>query len=108
MKDTKRLAMIGLLCALATACAPPISEVQNYNATYACGAGRIIHVRFSTGAAVLESDGRSIAMNQQRTADGFLYAGGGHSLRGRGFDATWKDGKGAVHQCHDGAAAKAQ
>jgi heat shock protein HslJ len=57
-------------------------------------------VQFSTGAAVLESDGGSAAMNQERTADGFLYVGGGQSLRGRGHEATWTE-HGKARACHD-------
>jgi hypothetical protein len=40
-------------------------------------------------------------MVQQPAAEGFLYAGGGQSLRARGYDATWNDGKGAIYQCRD-------
>jgi len=105
MTGMKHAAAMGLAWAMAVACAPPVTQVRNYQATYACENGKTVHVRFSTGAAVLESDGGSVAMNQERTADGFLYAGGGQRLRGRGMDATWTDRAGKAHACHDAAGA---
>ena len=107
----KHSAVVALFCAATAACAPfasdsksdapPVSAVRTYSANYACQDGRTFLVRFSNGAAVLDGDGGSVAMNQKRTADGFLYAGGGQSLRGRGHDATWTDKAGKSHLCHD-------
>ena len=98
---TKRVIVIGLLCAGAAACAPPITEAQTHSANFICDGGQAMQVRFATDRAVLESGGVSVAMIQTRTADGYRYAGGGQSLRGRGDTATWTDKKGAIHQCRD-------
>jgi membrane-bound inhibitor of C-type lysozyme len=100
----QQLFLTGLLCAMSVACAPQrppekIHEVRDYNATFACDGGQQLQVRFTPFNAVLESQGESVAMTQQPAADGFLYAGGGQSLRARGDDATWTDGKGAAHKC---------
>jgi membrane-bound inhibitor of C-type lysozyme len=100
----QHLLLTGLLCAMSAACAPErppekIHEVRDYNATFACDGGQRLQVRFTPFNAVLESQGESVAMTQQPAADGFLYAGGGQSLRARGDDAMWTDGKGAVHHC---------
>ena len=97
----RRLALSGVTCAVIAACAPPVSEIRTYNADYACQDGRTFHVRFSNGAAVLDWDGGTVAMNQERSADGFLYVGGGQRLRGRGHDATWTGPDRKAHVCHD-------
>ena len=97
----QQLLPIGLLCAMSVACAPErIREVRDYNARFVCDGSQPVQVRFAPFNAVLESQGASVAMTQQPAADGFLYTGGGQSLRARGDEATWTDGKGAVHQCH--------
>ncbi|HKU63740.1 MAG TPA: MliC family protein [Rhizomicrobium sp.] len=98
---TPRFLPIGLLCAMSVACAPErIREVRDYNATFICDGDQPMQVRFSPFNAVLQAQGASIALIQQPAADGFFYTGGGQSLRAQGDDATWTDGKGAVHHCH--------
>ena len=105
MKRTRQSLLLGLLCAALLACAPhapeKILETRNYNATYSCEGGQQIKAHFAPYQAVLEGEGWSVDMTQQPAADGFLYAGGGQSLRGRGYEATWTDDKGAVHHCRD-------
>jgi hypothetical protein len=95
----------GLLCAMSAACThetpPPIHEVRNYNATFTCDGSQQVQVRFVPFRAMLESQGVSFDMTQQPAADGYLYAGGGQSLRGRGYEATWTDSGGAIHHCQD-------
>jgi hypothetical protein len=95
----------GLLCAVAAACAPAtppkITEIRNYQANFQCEGDRRMHVQFSAFNAVLDDQGNSVALSQQPAADGFLYAGGGQSLRARGPEAVWTDGKGAVHSCRE-------
>lgn len=107
----QQLFLTGLLCAMSAACAPerPSEKInQVHNATFACDDGQRLQARFTPLNAVLESQGVSVAMTQKPAADGFLYAGGGQSLRGRGDEATWTDGKGAVHHCRAIAAPSAK
>jgi membrane-bound inhibitor of C-type lysozyme len=108
MKITGRhLFLIGL-CALSAARAretPKIQEVRNYQATFLCDGNQQMHVRFVPFKAELESQGVSVDMSQQLAADGYLYTDGSQSLRARGSEATWTDGKGAVHHCREGIAA---
>ena len=98
----------GLLCAMASACAPDappkISEIRNYQANFQCEGDRRMHVQFSPFNAVLDEEGNSVALSQQPAADGFLYAGSGQSLRARGPEAVWTDSKGAVHHCREAVA----
>jgi Membrane-bound lysozyme-inhibitor of c-type lysozyme len=101
----QHLLLIGLLCSMSVACAPAIHAVQDYQTTFVCDGEQRVHVRFAPFKAVLESQGVSVAMIQQTAADGFLYTGGGQSLRQRGHEATWTDGKGALHHCRESVAA---
>jgi hypothetical protein len=107
MERTWHPLLIGLLAVMTAACAPenpaPILETRNYNATFACDGGQQIKAHFAPYKAVLEAEGGSVDMTQQPAADGFLYAGGGQSLRGKGYEAMWTDSKGAVHHCRDAA-----
>jgi hypothetical protein len=107
MTPARQSLLISLLCAMSAACVPenraPILETRNYNATFSCDGGQQIKAHFAPYKAVLEAAGTSVDMTQQPAADGFLYAGGGQSLRGRGYEATWTDDKGAVHHCRDAA-----
>jgi hypothetical protein len=96
----QHLLTIGLLCSFSVACTPEsIHEVRDYNATFVCDGNQRLQVRFAPFKAVLESQGVSVDMIQQPAADGFLYTGGGQSLRARGDEATWTDGKNAAHHC---------
>jgi hypothetical protein len=110
MRSDRRHLLIGLLGAMSAGCAPQthapekILETRNYNASFVCEGGQPMQVHFSPYNALLESPDGSVAMTQQPAADGFSYAGGGQSLRGRGYEAMWTDGKGAVHHCRDAAA----
>ncbi len=94
---------IGLVCAMAACTTKPperIQETRNYNARFLCD-GMAMQVQFTPFNALLESEGASVQLAQQ-PADGFLYAGEGHSLRARIRDeATWTDAKGAVRNCRD-------
>jgi hypothetical protein len=107
MKLARQYLLIGLLCTTSFACTSenraPILETRNYNATLSCDGGQRILAHFAPYKAVLEVQGATVDMTQQPAADGFLYAGGGQSLRGRGYEATWTDDKGAVHHCRDAA-----
>jgi hypothetical protein len=105
MKMTmQRFVPIGLLCAMSAACAPEkVLSVQNYQATFMCDDNLPVRVRFAPFAAELESQGVTVAMTQQPAAKGYLYTGGGQTLRQQGHEATWIDGKGVAHRCRDAA-----
>lgn len=96
---------IGMAFSMTAACAPTpppkIGGVRNYKATFLCDGTQMVKVSFTPFAAVLESEGASVDLTQQPAADGFLYAGGGQSLRAVGNKATWTDSKGARHQCQE-------
>jgi membrane-bound inhibitor of C-type lysozyme len=68
---------------------------------FLCERGQTISVDFSEGQALLEANGVSAQLAQQPSGSGIHYAGGGHDLRGKGWDMTWTDSAGAVHQCRD-------
>jgi hypothetical protein len=108
MKMTgQHLLMIGLLCAASVACAPKriperITESRNYNGTFLCDGGQRVQVRFTPFKAELESQSVAVEMTQQPTApDGFLYTADGQSLSAHCDEATWTDGRGALHHCRD-------
>jgi hypothetical protein len=111
MKTGSSYLGIGCLCAICAACASgtaKIQEVRNYQASFLCDGGQQLGVRFIPFQVVLETPDASVEMAQKPAADGYLYAGGGQSLRARGPDAVWTDGKGAVHRCREGAAASSK
>ena len=43
--------------------------------------------------------GKPVSLKQAMTADGFLYAKGKYSLRGRGNKATWTAGRAKPLKC---------
>jgi hypothetical protein len=100
----QHLLMTGLLCTLSVACASKtekITESRNYNGTFLCDGSQQVRVRFTPFKAELESEGTIVEMAQQPAPAGFLYTADGQSLRANGIEATWIDGKGAVHHCRD-------
>ncbi len=68
---------------------------------FSCEDSRSITVEFKGRQAVLDVNGTSVQLEQQPAASGIRYAGGGHDLRGKGADLSWKDSGGAVHQCRE-------
>jgi hypothetical protein len=101
----RRLLMIGVACWASAACAPDmpqrIDKVRNYNATFVCDDAKVMTVKFTPFAAVLESDGVSVDLTQQPTADGFLYKRDRQSLHARNNEAAWSDDKGVTRQCRE-------
>lgn len=95
----QHLLLIALLSV--SACKHEVVEVRDYQATFLCEGDQRMHVVFAPYKAVLDSQGVSVAMEQKPAADGYHYAGGGQDLRAVGGEATWKDGKGAVHHCRE-------
>ena len=104
MRRTGQYLPIGLVCTFSAACASKterITESRNFNGTFLCDGSQQVQVRFTPFKAALESQGAIVEMAQQPAADGLLYTADGQSLRARGGEATWIDGKGAVHHCRD-------
>jgi hypothetical protein len=99
MTITRQYLLLTLLLG-ATACTHQ-AKLDEHQATMLCEGDRRIHLVFTPNRAVLESQGVSVAMEQKPTADGYLYAGGGQSVRGRGTEATWTDDKGRARQCKE-------
>jgi hypothetical protein len=102
----QHLVLIGLLCTIFVACASQktperIMESRNYNGKFLCDGSQQVQVRFTPFRAELESQGAIVEMAQQPAPEGLLYTTDGQSLRARGDEATWTDGKGAVHHCKD-------
>lgn len=93
-------------CAQAPAEAPP-PQPDNV-AVLVCEGGPTLRAVFSRNRAVLEHDGVSVAMIQQRAASGIWYKGGGQELRGKGYDLTWTDKAGKAHTCRDQRGGTAQ
>ena len=107
----QQLILIGLFmlaaCAPTPAPAPPvIREVQDFQGTFACDDGQSVKMRFVPFQATIELQGTSVELAQKPIEKGFLYAGGGQTLRTSGSDVTWTDDKGVVRQCRDNRVAK--
>lgn len=96
--------VMGVFFAVAACVQAPahkIAEVRDYQSSFACADGAVMHVLFTPYNAQLDAAGVSVAMTQQPAADGLAYAGGGQSLRARGPEAIWTDAKGVTHQCRE-------
>jgi membrane-bound inhibitor of C-type lysozyme len=69
-------------------------------AKYHCNKGQSLKVVFHGNTAVVTpKGGKTVTLTQARTADGFLYAKGKYSLRGRGDKATWTAGHNKPLKC---------
>jgi membrane-bound inhibitor of C-type lysozyme len=69
-------------------------------AKYYCNKGQSLKVVFQgSWATVTPKGGKTVTLTQARTADGFLYAKGKYSLRGRGSKATWTAGHAKPLKC---------
>jgi hypothetical protein len=102
----QQLFLIGLFalasCAPAPAPTPPaIREVQDYGGTFVCDDGQTVKMRFVPFSATLEWQGETIDLTQQPVAKGFLYTGGGYTVRAGSVDVTWTDTKGVTRHCRD-------
>jgi hypothetical protein len=98
--------LIGLLCTISVACTSNkiperITESRNYNGTFLCDGSQQVQVRFTPFKAELEFHSMIVEMTQQPAPAGLLYTADGQSLRANGGEATWIDGRGAVHHCRD-------
>lgn len=86
--------------ALASAFSAPVAA-EEIRVTYLCSRGIIMDVAFDGASATLTYEGSSVALTQEPTGSGFLYAGGGHVLRGKEHEAMWTDAAGAERDCVD-------
>ena len=86
-----RIVPATLLALLLAACGTPGPATAPY--TYACEDSTVLQVRFgSDGVFVTPSGGAEVFLPQQRAGSGTWYASGGQELRGKGRDATWRQG----------------
>ena len=76
------------------------ADAKPIKAKYYCSKGQSLKVVFHANKAVVTpKGGEPITLRQAMTADGFLYAKGKYSLRGRGNKATWTAGKAKPLKC---------
>lgn len=69
-------------------------------AKYHCKKGPALKVVFQGNKAIVTpKGGEPVTLKQAMAADGFLYAKGKYSLRGRGNDATWTVGRAKPLKC---------
>jgi hypothetical protein len=101
MRNAIRNGAVGtLLCMTAAACTTGQDSQPAQPVHFSCQDGPNMSVRFGPGTAVLEAGDTNVAMLQTRTADGFRYAGGGQSIRGKGNELHWHDKRGRDLLCH--------
>lgn len=69
-------------------------------AKYYCDKGETLRVVFQGNVAtVTPKSGKAVTLRQGMAADGFYYAKGKYSLRGRGNKATWTVGRAKPLKC---------
>lgn len=70
------------------------ADAKPIKAKYYCNKGQTLRVVFQANkATVTPKGGEPVTLKQGMAADGFLYAKGKYSLRGRGNAATWTAGR---------------
>lgn len=74
-------------------------------AAFQCTDGARFDVTFTGDKARLTIGGTTYLLVQERTASGYAYAGAGHSLHGKGSEATWIEPSGTSHTCAETGAA---
>lgn len=91
------LTISSFLCACSST--PPASPGRDV--TFSCTNGESISVHFSLAddTAVLNRNGESISLSQQRSGSGFIYSNGPNTIRGKGNDLTVEIGRMAPIQC---------
>jgi len=100
MKAAISLALAAGLGALVASGPAPASKPEAITAKYHCKKGPSLKVVFRGGkAAVTPKGGQTVILDQGMSADGFYYARGKYSLRGRGNTATWTAGKAKPLAC---------
>lgn len=93
------LAVAATSLTLGTAAADA-SAAKPIKAKYVCNKGQSLKVVFQgSKATVTPTGGRTVTLRQGLSGDGFLYAKGKTTLRGRGDDATWTSSHGKPLSC---------
>ena len=84
-----------------TTAAPEFGPVEQTRVQYACGNGENIEMRFFPvhGVGVLVRNGKTMELQQQPAASGFLYSNGPTTVRGKGNDLTLEIGRMVPIQC---------
>jgi membrane-bound inhibitor of C-type lysozyme len=96
------LAAAGLLAACATPAppaAPPPTEQRRVQFT--CADGEAVEMRFfpQQGVGVLVRGGRTMELQQQPAASGFVYSNGPNTVRDKGDELTIEIGRMAPISC---------
>lgn len=88
------------LCGLVAASAATAASAKPIKAKYYCNKGQSLKVVFQGSKAIVTpKGGKTVTLRQGMSADGFFYAKGKYSLRGRGDRATWTSGWGKPLSC---------
>ena len=103
MKFPTTLALPALACALAACTAAPPNTEHNTmrRVNFACENGEDVQMRFfpAEGVAVLVRDGRTLELQQQPAASGFLYRNGPNTVRGKGDELQVEIGRRVPIKC---------
>ena len=94
------LAVAGFAIAALVPAAAADASRKPIKAKYHCNKGETLRVVFQGGTAtVTPKGGKAVTLRQAMAADGFFYAKGKYSLRGRGNKATWTVGRAKPLKC---------
>lgn len=82
---------------------PPVKPPKQTTVQYKCENGELVEVRFfpDQGVGVLVRDGKTMELQQQPAASGFLYRNGtgSHTLRGKGDELHIEIGRRVPLRC---------
>jgi heat shock protein HslJ len=81
--------------------APGASAAEPVKAALMCGVGKRLDVTFAGDKAVVKMGSNTYTLMQQPAGSGYSYTGEGHSLRGKGKDATWTEPNGENLDCFE-------
>lgn len=101
MPVNHRLAGLALAAALAACATAEEAATEPRTVTFICPRAQLVTVTFTDGLARVVTEGVDAELAQQPSGSGFIYAGEGHSLRGKGTALTWTDAAGTVRECED-------
>lgn len=95
------LAVAGFAAAALVPAGAADAAKKPIKAKYYCAKGETLRVVFQGGTAtVTPKGGKAVTLRQAMAADGFYYAKGKYSLRGRGNKATWTVGYNKPLKCN--------
>ena len=102
-----RMRALGTAAIVAVVCAgcavPPHGEpTGERRVSFACSNGEEVEMRFfpAQGVAVLVRNARTIELQQQPAASGFVYSNGPNTVRGKGKELTVEIGRMVPFQCY--------